>query len=549
MALGNPRFDDPALQARASSTGIAAAWNEAFREHGAAAPVKAKGRFAVVVIDDDENAAWLAVDRFGTFPLCHSVSSDGLAFATRADEVPIDNRQVDPQALFDFLYFHMIPAPRTVFAGVQRLLPGHVLHWKDGETRLERYWDPRFEPDKTLDLETSKQRFLDIVEASVAREATDGGIGAFLSGGTDSSTVSGMLCKVLGRAAPTYSIGFDAEGYDEMAYARIAAKRFGTDHHEYYVTPEDLLGGIPKVAAYYDQPFGNSSAVPSWLCASNARHDGISRILAGDGGDEFFGGNARYAKQRIFGVYEDVPRVLRSALLEPVLGLSVMDRLPVVKKAASYVSQARVPMPDRMGMYNLLLRLGPERVLSADLLGRIRQDEPLSVQREVWAETAGEVQVNRMLAFDWKFTLADNDLPKVIGSTELAGVDVAFPLLCDELLEFSLTLPAEWKLKGLTLRWFFKEALRGFLPDEIIAKKKHGFGLPFGVWTVQHAGLSEMARDSLDTLKQRGVVRPEFIDELLTNLLPQYPGYYGEMVWILQVLELWLREHAPEFRL
>jgi asparagine synthase (glutamine-hydrolysing) len=244
-----------------------------------------------------------------------------------------------------------------------------------------------------------------------------------------------------------------------------------------------------------------------------------------------------------------VPELLRSAMLEPVLGLPGVDRVPVVKKAASYVSQARVPLPDRMGMYNLLLRLGPSKVLTADFLGLVRQDAPLSAQRTTWAESSGEALVNRMLAFDWKYTLADNDLPKVLGSTELAGMEVAFPLLADELLEFSLTLPAEWKLKGLTLRWFFKEALRGFLPDEIIAKKKHGFGLPFGVWTSQHAGLREMARESLETLKRRGIVRGGFIDDLLTTLLPAHPGYYGEMVWILQMLELWLREHAPDYRL
>ncbi|CAI08550.1 Amidotransferase, similar to asparagine synthase [Aromatoleum aromaticum EbN1] len=549
MALGSPRFEPGALHERASTAGIAAAWLDAFRERGARAPAAAKGRFAVVVLNGGEGSAWLAVDRFGTHPLCHAIEDGMLAFATRADEVPVVAKALDTQALFDYLYFHMIPAPRTVFAGVERLLPGHVLHWRDGKARSERYWTPRFAPDRSLDLEAGKLRFLEIVESAVARETSDGQPGAFLSGGTDSSTVSGMLCRVLGRPAPTYSIGFDAAGYDEMAYARIAAKHFGTDHHEYYVTPDDLIEGIPKVAAYYDEPFGNSSVVPSWLCARNARNDGITRMLAGDGGDELFGGNSRYAKQRIFGFYDAVPGVLRSSMLEPMLGLRGMDRVPVVKKAASYVSQARVPLPDRMGMYNLLLRLGPTHVLTADFLGLVQQEAPLAAQRTVWAETAGQPLVNRMLAFDWKYTLADNDLSKVLGSTALAGVEVAFPLLSDELLEFSLTLPAEWKLKGLTLRWFFKEALRGFLPDEIIAKKKHGFGLPFGVWASQHAGLRSMARDSLETLKQRGIVRGAFIDDLLTNLLPAHPGYYGEMVWILQMLELWLREHAPEYRL
>lgn len=549
LAIGTPHFASAALRARAAADGAAAAWLDAWRAHGPGAAAQGRGRFAVIVIDTAGGEAWMAVDRFGTHPLCYAAQGGRLGFASRADEVPVAAREIDPQALFDYLYFHMIPAPATVFRGVRRLPPGHGLHWRDGEAQVAPYWTPQFAADPGLDLEAAKRRFLELVESGVADAAHGANTGAFLSGGTDSSTVSGMLCKVLGRPAPTYSIGFDAAGYDEMAYARIAARRFGTDHHEYYVTPEDLLDGIPRVATWYDQPFGNSSAVPAWLCAGRARADGIERLLAGDGGDELFGGNSRYAKQRIFGAYDAVPAPLRAALLEPVLGLPGMDRLPVIKKAASYVSQARVPLPDRMAMYNLLLRLGPERIFTADFLQQFDGEAPLARQREVWAHTRGEALINRMLAFDWQFTLADNDLPKVVGTTALAGVDVAFPLLADDLLDFSLTLPPGWKLKGLTLRWFFKEALRGFLPDEIIAKKKHGFGLPFGVWTARHDGLKAMARESLEGLKKRGLIRAAFIDELLNTLLPAHPGYYGEMVWILQVLELWLREHAPDYRL
>ncbi len=549
LAWGNPRFGLNAWDQRAGRDGSAAAWLDAFREHGTSAASTVTGRFAVVILNGDDKTVWLAVDRFNTYPLCHSSTSDHFAFASRADEVPCSNKAVSPQAIFDYLYCHMIPAPQTMFANIFRLEPGHQLLWESGQVRIERYWIPSFAPDSTLDLETSKRRFLEIVETSVAREAADGHVGAFLSGGTDSSTVSGMLCKALGRPAPTYSIGFDAAGYDEMEYARIAAKHFGTHHHEYYVTPGDLLKGIPEVAVHYDQPFGNSSAVPAWLCATNARNDGLTRILAGDGGDELFGGNSRYAKQRIFGVYDSVPGLLRSSMLEPLLALPGIDRVPVVRKAASYVSQARVPMPDRMGMYNLLLRLGLEQVLTADFLALVSPDGPLERQRSVWSQTDGQSLVNRMLAFDWRFTLADNDLPKVIGTTDLAGIDVGFPLLSDELLEFSLTLPSNWKLKGLTLRWFFKEALKGFLPDEIIAKKKHGFGLPFGVWTSQHAELKSMARDSLESLKRRGIIQANFIDDLLNKHLPAHPGYYGEMVWVMQILELWLRKHSPEFSL
>ena len=154
-----------------------------------------------------------------------------------------------------------------------------------------------------------------------------------------------------------------------------------------------------------------------------------------------------------------------------------------------------------------------------------------------------------MLAFDWKYTLADNDLPKVIGTTDLAGISVGFPLLSDELIDFSLRLPAEYKLKGLQLRWFFKEALRDFLPEQIITKKKQGFGLPFGVWALRHDALRRLAEDALASFGERGVVRATFIKRLREELLPAHPGYYGELAWIMTMLEFWIRDRAPDFRL
>ena len=154
-----------------------------------------------------------------------------------------------------------------------------------------------------------------------------------------------------------------------------------------------------------------------------------------------------------------------------------------------------------------------------------------------------------MLAFDWRYTLAESDLPKVRGTTALAGLEVGFPMLDTDLLDFSLRLRTDHKLKGLKLRWFFKEALRGFLPDEIIAKQKQGFGLPFGVWANRHPALRAFAVDSLHALAKRGIVRADFIETLVTTHLPTHPGYYGEMVWILMMMEQWMQKHSPRFEL
>jgi asparagine synthase (glutamine-hydrolysing) len=245
-----------------------------------------------------------------------------------------------------------------VFDGVSRVPAGHVLEWRHGVATCEPYWRPKFGQKRTASLEDQEARFLDLVESAVEREAENGDVGAYLSGGTDSSTIAGMLCKVTGKPAKTYSIGFDASGYDEMEYARIAARHFGADHNEYYVTPEDLLGGIPKVAVHYDQPFGNSSAVPAWVCAARAKADGLDKVLAGDGGDELFGGNERYAKQRVFERYALIPKLLRRYAFEPASKLPGINKLPIIRKAASYVQQSRVPLPDRLYTYNLLLRIG-----------------------------------------------------------------------------------------------------------------------------------------------------------------------------------------------
>jgi asparagine synthase (glutamine-hydrolysing) len=204
-------------------------------------------------------------------------------------------------------------------------------------------------------------------------------------------------------------------------------------------------------------------------------------------------------------------------------------------------------MPDRMEMYNLLLRVGADEVLTPRMLAQMDCAAPVVQQRQVWSRPAAASPVNRTLAFDWRYTLAENDLPKVTGSAALAGLQVAFPFLDRELLVFSMRLPSEYKLRGLKLRWFFKEALRGFLPDEILAKRKHGFGLPFGVWTVGHEGLQSLAADSLGSLADRGVIRGDFADRLMRQLLPQHPGYFGEMVWILMMLEQWFRRRRPSF--
>lgn len=550
VCSGRASFRGSEAQNLARNGGDAAAWLHLLSTRGVRALDEAAGAFALAYLDLRSATLILATDRFAVRPLCYSLEGDRLSFSSRADGVPrLHSAEIDVQALFEYIYFHVIPTPSTVFRGVHRLRGGQAVVANAGSLHAPLYWTPKFAPEHGPRLADLEREFLDIIRAGVVREAQGRKTACFLSGGTDSSTVTGMLAQAIGAAPDAYSIGFDAQGYDEMQFARIAARHFGARHHEYYITPGDLVSGIPRVARHYDQPFGNSSAVPAFYCASQALDDGFDCMLAGDGGDELFGGNSRYAKQRVFAVYDGLPSALRRTVIEPLaLGMPLWSKVPLLKKGVSYVRQARLPMPERMETYNLLERLGVNQALTPRFMEAVDAGRPRQQQREVYDESGADL-INAMLAFDWKYTLVDNDLPKVCGTADLAGIAVAFPLLTAELTDFSLRLPPSLKVRGLTLRYFFKRALRDFLPQEILRKRKHGFGLPFGPWLLADAALQELAADSLAGVVDRGLIRQAFVDELLGSRVREVPGYYGGMVWVLMMLEQWLRQRAPAFRL
>lgn len=546
LVLGKPRFSDDSVANTHGQEGALAAWLQAFRAKGVGATNAVSGDFAIAFREPD-GQTFLAVDRFAIRTLCYRQVGDQLQFAERADELADSSTEIDPQAIFDYLYTHAIPSPRTIFKGIYRVPPAHYVLFENGQLTVAPYWIPEFVEDKHQPFDRLRDEFRHLLQQATSRQLDNGKAGCFLSGGTDSSTVAGMIGLVRGTPAATYSIGFKADGYDEMAFARIAVRQFNTEHHEYYVTPDDLVRNIPMVATHYDQPFGNSSALPAYCCAKMAKDDGVTRVLAGDGGDELFGGNSRYAKQRVFNWYQNIPGLIRERAMEPILGTSLAGRLPLVRKASSYVEQASVHMPDRLQMYNLITRLGIEQTLTKGFLAQVDISSPLRQQRKVWAGARTASHTNRELAYDWRYTLAESDLPKVCGTTNLAGLDVGFPMLDDDLLAFSLRLPVDHKLKGLKLRWFFKEALRGFLPDEILVKKKQGFGLPFGVWVTRDDALKKLASESVRGLVDRGILRADFVEALLTRHLYEHPGYFGEMIWICMMLEQWLRGRSSRF--
>ncbi len=530
LLWGRPRWQDGGEAAKALV--------RHYPREGEAALERLAGQFIGVVLDKRRAQGVVFVDRLASWPLYYARRPDGvLLFSTTMERFPEAGQplSLNPQAIYDYLYFHVVPAPETIYHGIHSLRPGRYL--QSGSEAEGRYWQLHYQEDGGGDFAVLKERLLHHLRQGVSRCA-EGAVGAFLSGGTDSSTVTGMLGEVRGEAPDSYSIGFDEPGYDELEYARVAARHFGARMHEYKVTPQDIVEAIPLIAESYDQPFGNSSAVPTYYCARLAREDGKQRLLAGDGGDELFAGNARYAKQLLFDRYQRVPSALRHGLIEPLVE-SPLGGLPGVSKLRSYVRQARVPMPQRLETYNLLERLGPRSVLSDEFLASVDTTHPHQVLRHAYDDSDAETLLNRMLTLDYQITLADNDLQKVGRMCARAGVEVVYPLLDDELVRFAAQLPPQMKLKDQQLRWFFKAALADFLPPEVIKKKKHGFGLPFGPWLRRHRPLQELVGDSLSGLTGRGIVRPRLIDRLQKELLGEHPGYYGTLAWVLMMLEQW----------
>ena len=297
-----------------------------------------------------------------------------------------------------------------------------------------------------------------------------------------------------------------------MEYARLAAQRFGATAHEYYLKPDDVLEAIPLIASSYDEPFANESAVPTYFCARQAARDGVKIMLAGDGGDEIFGGNERYAKQMVFEHYSRLPVFLRKHLIEPVTngipgGVAVLPS----RQLRSYIRQASIPLPERMESYNFIYRQDLDDMFEPEFLASVNPEAPKEMLRDAYFRADSGHPVNRMLHLDLKFTLADNDLRKVSRMCEVAGVEVRYPLLNEAIVNFSGQLPIPYKVRGQRLRWFFKEALKDLLPREIITKSKHGFGLPFGVWALSPPPLKDLCDTTLTRFEDRGYLQATYI--------------------------------------
>ncbi len=509
------------------------------------------GDFVVAIWDESTGKLIVATDRFRVKPVCYTQGPAGVRFASKLHGLVADpafDRTVNLVAIADYLDTSVISTPETIYRNAWKLPPGCVLEWRKGNLSVKPYWDMRYEENFGRTKREFAQDVRQALDRSISSRLEGEGegkeVGAFLSGGVDSTTIVGLLSRRCGKRLKAFSIGFEEQSFNEMEFARNAARHYGVEHHEYYVSPKDTLELIPRMAAEYDEPYANSSAVPTYYCARMALESGVSCIFAGDGGDELFAGNERYATDKLFGYYGLLPLGLRSSLIEPLV--SGFARLPVPPfgKLNKYIRRSSIPNPERMFSYapgrTIPMREGMFEGRLKEAASKIPDHR---AYRRWYADAPAGDDLNRFMYIDLKGTISDNDLVKVTRMSELAGLKVHFPFLDYSLAELSGRIPAGMKMRGLRLRSFFKDAYADFLPEATRKKRKHGFGLPIPVWLRTDPGLKSMAEDLLLSRRslERGYFQRPFVESILQRHRTDTTSFYGTLIWHLMMLELWHR--------
>jgi asparagine synthase (glutamine-hydrolysing) len=500
------------------------------------------------VLWDDRGRVFCCVDPFRTIAL-HYFQRAGLTLVASDLRLLLATGLVSatlrPDAVFHFLNLSYVPAPLTAVKGIGKVPAGHALEGDAGAAVLRRYWHLAYpedhagsESERVLDLRTH------IVEAvERVRPSTAEAWGTFLSGGTDSSSIAGILARQdAGHKVRTFSIGFDEAGFDELEYARLAARHFGLESHERRVDENAAVAALPRIVAGFDEPFGNASAIPSFYCAAEAAGHGMTTLVAGDGGDEIFGGNERYRKDAIFQRYHRAPRLVRAAGRGAAAALRGVDAR-WANRVKNFIRRATLPNPDRFYTDDAFASEHFEALLTPEFRAELDPSDTLVLMRGIYGQARASSELNRLLYLDLQLTIADNDVVKVVKAARLAGVDVVFPYLDRSLVEFTGRLPVRDKLRGLRKRYLFKRAMADILPPAIIQKKKHGFGLPIGTWLRNDGPYHQLVRDTLFSPRSamRGIFRPEFVVGLLERHRRGAWNHSAD-IHMLLMFELWLRD-------
>ena len=511
----------------------------AYEEFGADCVERLRGMFAFAVWDAGRHALFVARDRAGKKPLFYTVTREGtFVFGSELKsllEHPGVRREVNHEAIDSYLSFGYVPDPLSIFRGVHKLPPGCHLTFADGRARVHQYWDFRFEPDETR----SEEEWLEELRAALdeavrVRLVADVPLGAFLSGGVDSSAVVGMMARASDRPVKTFSIGFREDSYDELKYARVAAKAFGTEHHEFVVTP-DVCALVDELVWHLDEPFADSSALPTYMVSKMARAH-VTVALSGDGGDELFAGYTRYAVERRRAGFARLPRLVREGLMRP-LG----RRLPHGAWGRNFVHNVALDPFDRyVEEVSVFTRLNKPSLYTEEFRRTLGGTDATARFREYAARVSTGEPLDSLLYLDSKTYLPGDILTKVDRMSMAASLEARTPLLDHKLIELVGRIPARLKMRGPETKHLFKRAVAGLVPEEILHRPKQGFGVPIQQWINQE--LRSRMRETLSDARTRarGYTDTAYVSLLLDEHERGRRDHAMEL-WALFVMELWHR--------
>ena len=535
------RTDLQARGLRFRTTSDTEAILRAYEADGPACVHRLRGMFAFAILDERARRVFLARDRAGIKPLVYAWDGRRLLFASELKgilEDPSVSRDLDLDALGDYFTHHYIPAPRTIFRAIRKLPPAStlMLSLDGGDPVVSRYWRLRFAPDDAVAEQEWIQRLrAHLADAVESHMVSDVPIGAFLSGGMDSSTVAALLARASSRPIRTFSIGFDEADFDELGFARQLAARYGTDHYEMVVKP-NALDVLPRLAWQLDEPFADSSTVPTYYVSKITREH-VTVALSGDGGDESFAGYRRYARAQA--LHERMDGGLLAGA-RPALRL--LSRLmPAGARGQGYAGLLGAGPIDRYFRLITYQRRETLRRLLADDLAAVADaaTDPSGFRRLADDSGAGDY-VSALQYIDVETYLPDDILTKVDRASMLVSLESRVPLLDHKFMEFVATIPLSLKLRHGAGKYILKQAMADLLPPDILSRRKMGFGVPLASW-FRHE-LRDMTRDLLlsPRARQRGLVRPAAVEELLR--IHDEGRDCSPRLWALVSLELWCRE-------
>jgi asparagine synthase (glutamine-hydrolysing) len=511
----------------------------AYEEWGDGFVERLRGMFALALWDRRERRLLLARDRFGIKPLFYAAAGGRLAFAselTALAHAPGFSRELDPDAIEAFLAFNSIPAPLSAYRAARKLPPGHVLAWRGGQAALSRFARPapgeqRREPAAEL-AAAARERLRDSVRAHLVSDVP---VGVLLSGGIDSSALTALAAELTPGRVATFSIGFEERSFDELEHARLVARRYGTDHHELVVRP-DAAELLPRIVAAYDEPSGDSSALPTYLvCGLAAGH--VKVVLSGEGGDELFGGYETYVADRLAPVAGPLARAT-SPVVERLP--SATGRVPLDYKLKRFARAAHLPALER--------HLGFKEIFSPDVRRELRAGaagaDPLGLYRARYAETAGAAPLARLQDADLGIYLVDDLLVKTDRMSMAHSIEARVPFLDPAVAELALALPSRHKVLGPSTKRLLRRAVAPLVPREIVRGRKRGFSIPAAAWL--RGPLLPFAREvlSADSLRAHGVFEPAAVGRVLERHASGAEDL-SRQLWGLMAFTLWRRRGAP----